>query len=106
LTTPAGEPSVVDVPDESRFVLEDPAGVSELVYDLEDGRIVIVHTGVPDAIGGRGLGSRLVQAAVRRAAREHLTVVPWCPFARSWLREHPEETGGITIDWKSRPPAA
>jgi GNAT superfamily N-acetyltransferase len=58
---------------------------------------------VPDEISGRGIGGALVAAAVDHANAEGLTIVPWCPFARHWLRAHPEEAAAMTIDWKPRP---
>ena len=95
---------VRDVPDKHRYVLEHDRAVAELVYRTEPGRLIIVHTEVPEALGGRGIGGRLVLAAVDRAAAESLTVVPWCPFGRRWLREHPDVADTVTIDWKTRPP--
>jgi predicted GNAT family acetyltransferase len=84
-------------------VVEEDGVVAELVYRMEPGILIVVHTGVPDAISGRGVGGELVRAAVLRAAVEQRTVVPWCPYARTWLREHPDEAGTVTIDWASRP---
>jgi predicted GNAT family acetyltransferase len=75
-----------------------------LDYEVEDGRLVLVHTEVPKQLGGRGLGGRLVQAGVERAAREGLTVAPWCPYARKWLRDHPDAIASVVVDW-SEPPA-
>lgn len=95
---------VVDVADESRFVIHEDGLTAELDYQLEDGRLVLVHTGVPDAVARRGIGSRLVRAAVERAARDQLVLVPWCPFARWWLRSHSEVSGNVRIDWEDRPP--
>jgi len=40
-----------------------------------------------------------VTAAVDRAAREGLTLVPLCPFARGWLQRHPDVAKAATIDW-------
>jgi predicted GNAT family acetyltransferase len=40
-----------------------------------------------------------VTAAVERAAREGLTLVPLCPFARDWLERHPEAASRAVIDW-------
>ena len=103
---PAEAPSVIDVPGESRFVLDDHGVRAELVYEVDGGRLLLLHTGVPEELGGRGVGGRLVRASVQRAARDHLTVVPWCPFARQWLRRHPDVVAeaGIAVDWRSRPP--
>lgn len=93
------EPSVVDVPAENRFTITLDGHVAELTYGRSGERIVLVHTGVPDEIDGRGLGSALVRGAVDAAAAGGLTVVPRCPFARRYLREHPAIASRVTIDW-------
>ena len=64
---------------------------------------MLVHTGVPDELGGRGLGGVLVRAALERAVAESLTLVPECPFARSWLEKHPDDAARVTIDWPPAP---
>jgi uncharacterized protein len=99
VTASSGGPEVVERPDEHRFVAGGNGATAELTYQVEDGRLILVHTGVPDELGGHGVGGRLVRAAMAKAEREHLTVVPYCPFARAWLREHPDEAGSATIDW-------
>ncbi|HEX2850945.1 MAG TPA: N-acetyltransferase [Acidimicrobiales bacterium] len=98
------EPDVRDVPAEHRFVVAYDGAVAQLVYRLAPEQLVLVHTEVPDELGGRGIGGRLVRAAADRAAADHLTVVPWCPFARRWLRDHPDVASSIAIDWDSAPP--
>jgi predicted GNAT family acetyltransferase len=64
-------------------------------------RLVLIHIEVPFELEGRGIGGRLVTAAVDRAAREGLTLVPLCPFARGWLERHPEAASRAVIDWDS-----
>jgi predicted GNAT family acetyltransferase len=86
-----------------RFVVEQDEGVAQLVYRERGEELVLVHTEVPEALGGRGLGGTLVQAAVDRAAREGLTLVPYCPYASSWLRKHPDEVGSVKVDWTPPP---
>ena len=105
MTNPADGIQVDDVPAESRFVVRGSDGEAELEYHINGNRLVLIHTEVPDAWEGRGVGGQLVRAALRRATAEGLTVVPWCPFARDWLQRHPDEAAGITIDWDTpRPP--
>jgi len=103
--TGSPEAEVVDRADEGRLTITEDGRTAELVYERDGDRLVLVHTGVPDELGGRGLGGRLVRAAVELAARDHLVVAPWCPFARRWLREHPEALGDVAVDWSWRPPA-
>ncbi len=96
-------PPVVDEPAESRFVVHQDGRTAELVYHRNGRRFVLVHTGVPRELGGHGIGGRLVRAAVERAAREQLELVPRCPFARRWLEEHPDVAGTVAVDWTDPP---
>jgi uncharacterized protein len=105
MSTDPGDAEVVDAADENRFVVRGDGGLeAELVYRTHGDRLLLIHTGVPEEWGGRGIGGRLVGAALERARAEHLAVVPWCPFARRWLRDHPDEAAGVTIDWDAPPP--
>ena len=92
---------ITDNTGKSRFEAELDGHLAELIYRRVGHRLVLVHTGVPDQLGGHGLGGQLVQAALRKAAADGLTVVPLCPFARDWLERHPDEAATVTIDWKS-----
>jgi predicted GNAT family acetyltransferase len=98
-------PMVRDDRARQRFVLESDGAVGELTYEVDGGNLFLVHTEVADALRGQGAGGRLVEAAVTRAADERLTVVPWCPYARRWLREHADVAGTVTIDWHTRRPS-
>jgi predicted GNAT family acetyltransferase len=95
---------VVDNPAQHRFEVHVDGHTGELVYELDGPTLFLIHTGVPAELEGRGLAGRLVRAAVARARDEHLTIVPWCPYARQWLRKHPDDVRGIDIDWKTPRP--
>jgi predicted GNAT family acetyltransferase len=88
----------------SRFVVEYDGVEAELLYRELAGRLILIHTGVPDALGGRGIGGQLVRASLAQARAEHLTIVPWCPFARQWLADHPDDVADAVIDWDTLPP--
>jgi uncharacterized protein len=92
---------VIDNTDASRFELRADGWLAELVYRIRGDRLVLVHTEVPVELEGRGIGGRLVTAALDRAAREGLTLVPLCPFARGWLERHPEAASKVVIEWGS-----
>jgi len=92
-------PPVIDNQAESRFELWADGRRAELLYRRNGKRLVLIHTEVPVELEGRGLAGALVAAAVDRAAREGLTVVPLCPFARGWLERHPGVAGRAAIDW-------
>lgn len=50
-----------------------------------------MHTEVPVALRGRGLGSALVREAIAFARAGSSRIVPSCPFIARWLENHPEE---------------
>jgi predicted GNAT family acetyltransferase len=100
---PESPPAVVDDREHERFVLEVDGDEAELRYRAHGDRLVLVHTEVPEAFEGRGFGGMLVRAAVDRATRDGLTVVPLCSYAHAWLRKHPDVAGTVAIDWNVRP---
>jgi uncharacterized protein len=90
---------VIDNTAARRFELTIDGHLAELVYRLDGDRLVLRHTEVPEELEGRGLGGTLVRAALERAGRDALTIVPQCAFARSWLERHPDDLGDVTIAW-------
>ena len=73
-----------------RFVAILDGHHARLDYEQHDGVLVLVHTEVPAAIGGRGIASGLMRAAVAHARDEGLKVRPACSYAETWLRRHRE----------------
>jgi uncharacterized protein len=90
---------VTDNQAESRFEADIDGHRAELLYRRNGNRLVLIHTEVPEQLEGHGIGGSLVGAAVGRAARDGMTVVPLCPFARGWLERHPDVASRATIDW-------
>jgi uncharacterized protein len=88
-----------------RFVFGNDGAAGELTYEVDGDRMFLLHTEVADTLQGQGVGGQLVNAAVSRAIDDGLTVVPWCPYARRWLRQHPDVAGTVAVDWAARPPS-
>ena len=85
------EAAVQDNPTAQRFEWRDGDQLAFLQYRKPaSGPIVLVHTEVPPAMKGRGVGGRLVKAALEAARAEGRRVIPRCPFARSYIERHPE----------------
>lgn len=63
-----------------------------LDYTLADGVSVcvmtITHTAVPAEVGGRGIASDLVRAAMDAARAESWKVIPACSYADVWVKRH------------------
>lgn len=73
-----------------RFHTEVESARCVLDYTLTSGVMTITHTGVPAKVGGRGIASALVQAALDNARGEGWKVVPSCSYAAAWMERHPQ----------------
>ncbi|MEO8999744.1 MAG: GNAT family N-acetyltransferase [Rhodanobacter sp.] len=81
-----------------RFETQVDGAECELDYTLTAGLtagltaavMTITHTGVPPEVGGRGIASALVQAALDAARSQGWKVVPACSYAAVWIERHPE----------------
>lgn len=62
----------------------------ELDYQLSGGVMTITHTGVPAAVGGRGIAAALVKQAFATAREEGWKVRTACSYARVYAERHPE----------------
>jgi predicted GNAT family acetyltransferase len=99
---PTEDPDVVDRPGEHRYVVRAGgavAGVAE--YRRRGDRVVFTHTGIAPAYGGRGLGSRLVRAALDDVRAQGASVVPRCPFVAEWIRRHPDYADLVDEQFRS-----
>lgn len=72
-----------------RFVTEVDGHVAHLDYEMADGIMHITHTHVPEAIGGRGIAGKLVEAAFHHARAEGWKVRTLCTYAEGWAKRHP-----------------
>ncbi|MFN3742425.1 MAG: GNAT family N-acetyltransferase [Anaerolineales bacterium] len=76
---------------ENRFEIRLGTEIAELTYARQGEKVlVLLHTGVPPAWEGRGIGSRLVKAALDYARQRGYKIIPLCPFVAAYLRRHPE----------------
>ena len=90
MTHDALTPDVHHDPDARRLHTRVEGHEAELRYSLRGGRMVIDHTGVPDAIGGRGIAGILVKAALELARARGWRVVPACSYSAAYVQRHPE----------------
>ena len=77
-------------PGSQRFQASVDGIQAELDYVCSAGVMRLTHTGVPPAIGGRGVAAELVRTALEHARAEGLQVVPACSYVAGYIKRHPE----------------
>lgn len=75
---------------EKQFEIHVGEDVAFAEYRLEPGAIVFPHTVVPEALGGQGIGKRLIEAGLAYARENKLWVKPTCSFFRAYITKRPE----------------
>jgi len=80
---------------ESRFELEVGGHLAVAYYKLSPGIITFTHTEVPPALGGQGVGSRLIKGALEAVRARGLKVVAKCEFVAGYLGKHSKEFGDL-----------
>jgi hypothetical protein len=64
---------------------------AEMTYSrISPSRIIVDHTGVPDSLGGKGIGTALARHVVAEARATGFTIVPLCPFLKAQAERHPD----------------
>ena len=76
--------------EENLFEIRVDTHLAELKYRVQGGTITFTHTGVPRALEGQGVGSRLVRTGLEYARQQGLKVVAHCSFVATYLERHPE----------------
>ena len=71
--------------DTTILAMEEGKTVGKIEFSLADREMSILHTYAYES--GRGIGSVLMQAAVRWAAEHRYTIIPICSFAQKYLEK-------------------
>ena len=86
----SAEVTVHHDPAASRFHTCVDGHEAELEYQRVGNVLVITHTGVPAAIGGRGVAAALTKAALQYVRAQELKVDPACAYAAAYMQRHTE----------------
>lgn len=63
---------------------------AELVYRLRKKTLFLLHTFVPEEIGGKGIASKLAITALEYAKEKGYKLAVLCPFVAAYVKKHPE----------------
>ena len=82
---------VKDNPAMGRFEIAGGGAVAFVEYERSGGgRIALLHTEVPEALSGQGVGSKLVRGVLDALRAEGAKVEPRCEFLAAFVERHPE----------------
>ena len=83
-------PEVKDNQAASRFEMTSGGAVAFIEYMRDGDRIALLHTEVPEALFGQGVGSKLVRGTLDVLRAEGVKVVPRCEFVAAYVERHPD----------------
>jgi uncharacterized protein len=75
---------------QNRFELDVDGEQAVAYYRMAPRVITFIHTEVPQALSGQGIGTKLIRGALEIVRAQGLKVVPQCPFVSAFMGKHPE----------------
>ncbi len=82
--------NVIHDVERKQFEIHIDSQIAELAYYLNGNTIIFTHTGVPSALEGQGIGSKLVKTGLQYARDNNLKVQSMCWFVSGYIERHPE----------------
>jgi predicted GNAT family acetyltransferase len=73
-----------------RLELKTEGSIAFIKYKLLRNELFLIHTEVPPALEGKGVGTALVQKTLQFAKDNNYKIVPICNFVQSYIEEHKE----------------
>ncbi|QAA80279.1 N-acetyltransferase [Aequorivita sp. H23M31] len=82
--------NVIDNKEKKRFETEIDGYKAFVEYEVKPNILILEHTEVDKALGGKGVGSEMVEAVLLQIELRGLKVIPHCPFIKKYISKHPE----------------
>ena len=75
----------------SRFELTVDNHIAFIDYVIhKDTIMTLIHTEVPEAVGGKGVGKTIVENTLNYLKNNKYLVVPKCPFIEKYIKRNPQ----------------
>jgi predicted GNAT family acetyltransferase len=82
--------SIINNKELLRFEASSNGELAMLTYRFYKNNLALMHTSVPQSMKGKGIGKKLVLAAIHFAIEQHKKLMLYCSFAAKFVKEHPE----------------
>lgn len=81
---------LTDNTEQSQYEFHIDGEIPRIEYRKKNNTIYLVHTEVPIALGGRGIGQAIVEAALKDIESKQLRLVVLCPYVAAYIKRHPD----------------
>ena len=78
---------------DQRFEMVVDADTAIITYKQTHDKIYLLHTEVPPELEGKGVATAIIEKTLNYIEKDHLKLIPLCPFVVAYIKRHPE--------WKS-----
>ena len=82
--------TVINNKERQQFEVIIDGEIAYLEYRFHEGKLVLMHTEVPEMLGGKGIGTALAAYGFQYAKENSLPVKIYCPFVLTYFKRHPE----------------
>lgn len=83
-------PDITDNNAENRYEMAVDGNIAFVAYRREREIVVLQHTEVPEALSGRGIGSKLARSVLEHIARRGHRIQPECDFIAAFIKRNPD----------------
>ena len=73
-----------------QFEIHEDDEMGVLQYRFYKNDIALMHTEVPEKLGGKGIAAALAKYAFRWAEEHNKKVMVYCPYVAAYVKKHPE----------------
>lgn len=76
--------------EKKRFEINVDGYIAFVNYLEKNTQIALVHTEVPEILGGRGVASALVEKTLHYIDATGKLILPFCPYVFAYIQKHPQ----------------
>ena len=80
----------MDISHFGKFCVVSPEGEAYMEYEISGDILTIMHTRVPEELGGRGIAGKLAEEVAAFAKAKSFTLKSECSYMTGWLQKHPQ----------------
>ena len=77
----------MDISHFGKFCVVSPEGEAYMEYEIVGNTLTVLHTKVPEALGGRGIAGKLAEETAAFAGAHHFTLASECSYMTGWLQK-------------------